>query len=137
VLTVGAEYSKLFVVVGPFIGHCSVMRGEAAGSIRSRSLKMLVEGNRIENADHIGVTLIGPRDHRHQATPRTGPRATAGRSHVHLWIRPYDETVSLDKAIRAEPATWTQRPSFIPERIALTPPLFPCQPSGPPWLTRK
>jgi hypothetical protein len=67
VLTVGAEYSKLFVVVGPFIGHCSVMRGEAAGSIRSRSLKMLVEGNRIENADYIGVTRIGPQGRFHRA----------------------------------------------------------------------
>ena len=37
-LTVGAEYSKLFVVVE----HC-FDEGKAAGSIRSRSLKMLVE----------------------------------------------------------------------------------------------
>ena len=55
VLTVGAEYSKLFLVVE----HCYLM-GKATGSIRSRSLKMLVEGNRIKNADHIGVTRIGP-----------------------------------------------------------------------------
>ena len=55
VLTVGADYSKLFVVVE----HC-FDEGKAAGSIRPRSLKILIEGNRMKNADQLGVTRSGP-----------------------------------------------------------------------------